>query len=33
MAGKSFITDGEEVICPDCARKKVMGITAPSTSV
>jgi hypothetical protein len=25
MAGKGFITDGEDIICPDCAKDKLMG--------
>jgi hypothetical protein len=25
MAGKGFITDGEDIICPECARRKLMG--------
>ena len=25
MAGKGFITDGEEIICPECAKDKLMG--------
>jgi len=25
MAGRGFITDGEEIICPDCAKEKLMG--------
>ncbi len=25
MAGKGFITDGEDIICPDCAKEKLMG--------
>ena len=25
MAGKGFITDGEDIICPECAREKLMG--------
>jgi hypothetical protein len=25
MAGKGFITDGEDIICPDCAKVKLMG--------
>jgi len=24
MAGKGFITDGEDIICPDCAKEKFM---------
>jgi hypothetical protein len=30
MAGKGFITDGDDIICPDCAKTKLMGITAPA---
>ena len=29
MAGKGFITDGEDIICPDCAKDKLMGASAP----
>jgi len=25
MAGKGFITDGEGIVCPDCAKAKVLG--------
>lgn len=25
MAGKGFITDGEDIICPECAKDKLMG--------
>ena len=31
MAGKGFITDGEDIICPDCAKDKLMA-TASSSS-
>jgi len=24
MVGKGFIQDGENIICPECARKKMM---------
>ena len=29
MAGKGFITDGEDIICPECAKDKLMGASAP----
>ncbi|XP_040574172.1 prickle planar cell polarity protein 3-A [Lepeophtheirus salmonis] len=36
MAGKGFITDGEDIICPDCAKEKLMGgtgaVPAPSSA-
>jgi hypothetical protein len=32
MAGKGFIADGEEIICPDCAKTKLMGIALPPIS-
>ena len=25
MAGKGFITDGDDIICPECARDKLMA--------
>jgi len=25
MAGKGFITDGEDIICPDCAKERLMN--------
>ena len=25
MVGKGFITDGEDIICPECAKKKLMA--------
>ena len=25
MAGKGFITDGEDIICPECAKDKLMA--------
>ena len=27
MVGKGFITDGEDIICPECAKKKLMADT------
>ena len=32
MAGKGFITDGEDIVCPDCAKIRVMGGTAAAAS-
>jgi hypothetical protein len=32
MAGKGFITDGEDIICPDCAKDKLMATASGSTS-
>ena len=28
MAGKGFITDGEDIICPDCAKDKLMATSS-----
>ncbi len=25
MVGKGFITEGEDILCPDCAKKKLMA--------
>jgi len=25
MAGKGFIADGEDIICPECAKERLMG--------
>ena len=27
QVGKGFITDGEDIICPECAKKKLMADT------
>ena len=27
MVGKGFITDGEDIVCPECAKKKLMADT------
>ena len=27
MVGKGFITDGDDIICPECAKKKLMADT------
>jgi len=32
LAGRSFITDGEEILCPECAKKKVIGGSTPPLS-
>ena len=32
MAGKGFITDGEDIICPDCAKEKLMTTATASTT-
>jgi len=32
MAGKGFITDGEDIICPDCAKEKLMATGASGST-
>jgi len=32
MAGKGFITDGEDIICPDCAKDKLMSTATVSSA-
>ena len=32
MAGKGFITDGEDIVCPECAKKRVMGAAATAAA-
>ena len=31
MAGKGFITDGEDIICPECAKDKLMASGSTSS--
>ena len=33
MVGKGFITDAEDIICPECAKKKLMADTVEQWNI